>query len=628
MALVDLKTDLKSLRYGKDNLGGGSSGQPFVKKPIPDSFSQIGVTGGSNFIVRGGTLVAESTVDDVSRLTQLLYNPLTPNGFLFSQKQKELGKTNVQTQASPTGYNAGKYNPQNTIKQAANSFKGEHYLKQDLKGLTYYNVVKNLSLEDNRLVGLTDTLVANKKVDTVNILTYPNGPGSSRGNSSTNIRLSDQRTGVNNINYSRYITPVQDPKTGGSYLQYSNGKQTQTEINYFNTVSKGSNSISNIVLGGDFQSITGFGRTLDTDNYLPVNALAKTSYSTLNNLQQTGNKDLGLNPSLGTQYTAKVQNDKNNKPFFFNPASDAYNNTSPGESITSNLTPSGDNIDAQSVYEDNLQSAKNNPKNLLTRKQIDNKKVYGDEAVASDPKDFRKDTDQSRAAYSSTSFNLNKKFKIGLPGYKNINRKRDPSSAKIAGQGTDRINYKKLGTQVTVMNDLIPFYIKIYENDSVNPTLIQFRAFIDSVSDSFSAQWESFKMMGRAEDFHTYKGFSRDFSMSFKIHAQSRPELLRLYEKVNRLVSTTAPDYSEGGFMRGVFVELTVGDWLRRTPGFVSAINLDIPSESPWEIGRNNNGIDTNEKNKLPHLINVGTFNFTPIHDFLPAYKKDFIRTT
>jgi hypothetical protein len=178
------------------------------------------------------------------------------------------------------------------------------------------------------------------------------------------------------------------------------------------------------------------------------------------------------------------------------------------------------------------------------------------------------------------------------------------------------------------MADLIPFYIKIYENDSVTPTLIQFRAFIDSVSDSFTGEWESFKMMGRGEDFYTYKGFYRDFSMSFKIHAQSRPELLRLYEKVNRLVSTTAPDYSEGGFMRGVFVELTVGDWLRQTPGYIRQISLDIPSESPWEIGRNNNGINTNEKNKLPHLINVGTFNFIPIHDFLPAYKKDFIRTT
>ena len=42
MGLIDLKTDLKSLRYGKDTLGGGDSGQPYVQTPIPDSFNDLG----------------------------------------------------------------------------------------------------------------------------------------------------------------------------------------------------------------------------------------------------------------------------------------------------------------------------------------------------------------------------------------------------------------------------------------------------------------------------------------------------------------------------------------------------------------------------------------------------------
>jgi len=36
MGLVDLRTNLKSLRYGKDTVGGGNSAQPFVKRKIPD----------------------------------------------------------------------------------------------------------------------------------------------------------------------------------------------------------------------------------------------------------------------------------------------------------------------------------------------------------------------------------------------------------------------------------------------------------------------------------------------------------------------------------------------------------------------------------------------------------------
>jgi hypothetical protein len=47
MGLVDLRTNLKSLRYGKDKIGGGSSNQPYIKTDIPDSFSDVGQTGGT-----------------------------------------------------------------------------------------------------------------------------------------------------------------------------------------------------------------------------------------------------------------------------------------------------------------------------------------------------------------------------------------------------------------------------------------------------------------------------------------------------------------------------------------------------------------------------------------------------
>jgi len=626
MALVDLKTDLKSLRYGKDRVGGGSSRQPFVRKPIPNSLFGTNQTGGSAFIIRGGTLALESTADDTSRLTQLLKTPSTSAGFLFADKQKQLGKTNVQTQASPLGFNAGKYSIENTLNQVANNYKGEHYLKQDFGDQTYYSVVKNLTLEENRLVGLTDTLITPKS-NSVNVLQYPNGPGSSRGNGSTDIKFADQRTGVNNTDYNRYVTVVSDPKSKARYLQYSNGRTTQTELNYINLVSKGSNSISNRINGGDFQSITGLGRTLDTDNYTPVNALAKTSYSTVikpNSTDiQTGTRNLGVNPSLTTEHSFYVQAGKDQNQFFFTPAAEAYNKTAPSQQIRSNINPEGINLDIKRVYDANLKYSSDNPKNLLTRKQIDSRTLAKD-LGETPPADFRKLTNNSGPAPETRAFNLNKTFKVGVPGYKGIDRNIDPTRARKS-VGTDEITYKKLGTQATPMADLIPFYIKIYENDSATPTLIQFRAFIKGVSDSFSADWTGNKMMGRGENFYTYNGFERSFSLSFDVHAQSRVELPRMYEKLNRLASATAPDYSQQGFMRGVFIELTVGDWMRAVPGKLNSIGYSVPDNSPWEIERNNVGVNTFGKNKLPHLVNVDTFDFTPIHNFLPAYKGQFI---
>ena len=36
MGLLQLTTNLKSLKYGKDRQGGGSSNQPFVQQAIPE----------------------------------------------------------------------------------------------------------------------------------------------------------------------------------------------------------------------------------------------------------------------------------------------------------------------------------------------------------------------------------------------------------------------------------------------------------------------------------------------------------------------------------------------------------------------------------------------------------------
>ena len=52
MPLLDLKTDLKSLRFGKDRLGGGNSGQPYITSPIPEETNNLGILY-NDFLLRG-----------------------------------------------------------------------------------------------------------------------------------------------------------------------------------------------------------------------------------------------------------------------------------------------------------------------------------------------------------------------------------------------------------------------------------------------------------------------------------------------------------------------------------------------------------------------------------------------
>ena len=124
---------------------------------------------------------------------------------------------------------------------------------------------------------------------------------------------------------------------------------------------------------------------------------------------------------------------------------------------------------------------------------------------------------------------------------------------------------------------------------------------------------------------YKYKGFGRSISLNFKIAAQSRAELLPLYRKLNRLASSTAPDYSQKGFMRGNLIYLTIGDWLTDTPGILNGITLTISEGTPWEIARDDKGNKQDDILQLPHIIEISGFEFTPIHNFVPKYKEYFI---
>jgi hypothetical protein len=71
--------------------------------------------------------------------------------------------------------------------------------------------------------------------------------------------------------------------------------------------------------------------------------------------------------------------------------------------------------------------------------------------------------------------------------------------------------------------------------------------------------------------------------------------------------------------MRGPLVQLTMGGYLYEQVGFISALTYDIPNDTTWEIGINDEGGNDSTVKELPHRINVSSFQFTPIHNFVPS---------
>jgi hypothetical protein len=250
-------------------------------------------------------------------------------------------------------------------------------------------------------------------------------------------------------------------------------------------------------------------------------------------------------------------------------------------------------------------------------------------------------------------YNIEDNLNLGNPGRRGRNRS---SYTFGTGEGPlDRVNasyiyksdvtpgrnnplYKKDGEYL----DIIPFIISILNNDNQeaeNPGTyrknMHFRAFIDSFSDSYDADWSPIEYMGRAEKLYKYKGFGRKISMAFTVVAQSREEITAMYDKLNFLASSLAPEYLDSlssGYMAGNIAYITLGEYIYDQPGIINSLTFDIPEESPWEIGIDDNGnrLEVDDVRQVPHMIKVTGFNFTPIHKFRPekqTFKNDTLGT-
>lgn len=245
----------------------------------------------------------------------------------------------------------------------------------------------------------------------------------------------------------------------------------------------------------------------------------------------------------------------------------------------------------------------------------------------------------SYKAYNLPGYTLENKYGVSTPqGPGSSNHKLDAiNTINIVGSdvfyGTDVTKQAKsyvdqTKVQGTYGEDLIKFRIEFLNNESLstktadggsiiaNTDILTFRAYIDDFSDGMTAKWNSYRYMGRGEEFYIYDGFTRDIGVSFTIHAHSDQEMAPLYNKLNYLMSTFAPDYNSQLKMRGNIAYLTVGDYIFRQPGVFTDIKLSEFTNSSWETGLNNDGT-TNGQYQVPRMLKV-QLSFKPIHTFLP----------
>ena len=627
MPLINLKTDLKSLKFGQDRKGGGSSNQPYIKSPIPE-----GLTSSSpDFLLRNGYLNPISSANDVSRLTQMFFDLKSPNGILFSSKQNLLSRTAVKTQTSNGPLNDGIYNPLSTISQAGVTSAGYHLNKQGINPFEQTGAYSNNDAlygvkvkytqptDENRLAGLYNNYITVKN-ESINILSYNGGPNSNLGIGQTNIRFAspEQRTGTNNplslINptffYDGYQRSIDENNNQVGGLQIDSEKSwiksPLYELPSFNVNSPQSGSLnlikSNSTTWTSKQNITG----PNGPNY----NWFKSSGSSKTYLDLTKSSIPNWNVNEG-------------KPLWQNNVY-TQGNTFPenGSSIYENNTFTYNQNDIISTP-NNEGKLNGSPKTQDFRAILRNK-------LKSPNKEKATNLGATPITPNYNTKNIETRVNLGDPGKKD--GKNLSSYTKGSGKGPlDKITSKPIYKSSSVtpssdVNDLVKFRIAVIDNKTPNvKNFIHFRAFLDSFSDSYSGDWTSHKFLGRAEDFYTYSGFKRTLSLSWTVAAQSKEELIPMYKKLNYLASSLAPDYSGNGFMKGNLIQLTVGGYLYEQVGWFGGINYELVNDAPWEIGINDEGENDPSVKELPHMIKVTGFTFTPIQNFVPSINQKYI---
>ena len=677
MGIVDLRTDLKSIKFGKDVVGGGNSNQPYVVRDIPESFQDVGRTGGPDFLLRGGTLLPRRVINDTSRMVQMLFDFKSPNGPLFIAKQNVLSLTNVNTAVgyvdqqddAQTGVgkfiqdnlalNQGIYTPLSTVAATIGNPFGVHPNKQGLNpfnpnlklnplnnqpgsnnppGLTlptYIGIIKgdvqagtNTRGVKSRLFGLLpkiNTKPSSDQSGANTLYSYTGGPGATLGVGKTVINmLNDQRTGINNPLF------------------------TDLTIATTNTGSFTVPAISGGFLSGftsAFTPTTAPSFDIPTLTYKPSNIEAKpaTSKTTDSNITELINNNLKFRTGGGAAYFAN--NDANGILDY----TSAF--LSNGTLKIFNIYESNDNDFSLETKIDNqaFKSGINNRQQIstFTQRQIIDKVPTSKDATFDKPNFETEITnvDTNTLIPNSPDYvtqNIENRVNLGNPGRKGLGTglksytlgkegtSNDPSvDGSVILKPMDKITgmpiYQSNGVLTgTAKNDLVKFRIGIIDTDKpTKKTYIHFRAFIDSLSDAYSSEWDSSRYMGRSENFYKFKGFDRQVNLAWTVAAQSKQELIPMYQKLNFLASSLAGNYNKSGYFAGNLVTLTMGGWFYEQPGILTSMTLDVPDDSPWEIAINDQGQSDSTVKELPHIIKVSGVNFIPIHEFVPRLQQN-----
>ena len=568
MGLIDLKTDLKSLKYGKDRLGGGDSGQPYIQTSI-DGLDVV-ARANEDGLIRGGRTAANRSSDiDSIRIGKFLNSS---KGKLFITKQVGLQFSNPRLETRRINIGGNNSGILNFISNVANTFNstfgptrvynlgintlaqipvnafGTHFNRHGLTPVqddqTKYLAVTQFNNENggNRLVRYTNKLQLGDNLTSPLAIISPTQQLISR--LSTNIR--------------------QIGGFVGGLIGGTTGRQISNAANRITRITSLFNNNNELILDdylGGPDSTYGVGKTIirrydNTENADKINA--SFAISNTKSLQARINWNNVLRVSTG-----------------INPSSGDIGSSNPKDGEFLNSIPDNSVSPAFKNY-------------LLITQSVNNLPTKANQKVGS----------------------------LSLHTSKTDNRTKDNKTFKYYGGGKissdlSRIIYDNTDTFSRTDSNILTVGFRIISPFNASEDVIVLSAYMNGFKDSFGATWNETNYVGRAESFYIYNKFKRSVSFNLQIPCFNKDQLFKKHRALGQLASSTAGSYNNS-FLGGVLIRLNVGNYIIGEYGILNSLDYNIPNEATWDI----------DSDGLLSMYIDASFNFTIIHKDLPQYQQ------
>jgi hypothetical protein len=673
MPLLDLKTDLKSLKYGQDTPGGGDSGQPYIRTDINNvdsGFNKLRFTKFDDGLIRGGAVGAiGASVVDTLRISKFLTD--LPKGPLFIAKQVGLQLSNPQLQHKktlPTNRRKTRNtfstkgqgflrNSANAIANAATSIGpfitdvvnkienvigptriynlgintlaqvpvnaiGGHIMRHGFLPINdesklYYNVVKdnNFLNNNNRLEEYANTFQLggfgekDKWEPGRELTSYIGGPGSVYGIGNTIIKKSYDAITNNWDNINRSLGFSKDFAGKARTAEYSTVPIIKDTFDY-----KLSNLTSSI-----YRKNETFDLSTSISPFYTIGA-----YSSVAEIGDKNNpyKPLTDDPTVGTDFG--VSN--------FTSSSLASNSFSDLPTIKNSNSPLSNKIanqaDKKNPFKYDVETKNSNdtvPLGPSSYPGTNANDLSNENGVVAQPalafnyanpslKKYSELKEQVKTNISQSYYDPSK-----LTPNKGIFKSEDVSVNRNSSTYTyntgAKVAFNRTNDRVLDNDEIVVLFNPINPFSGKKERPLKFLSYITNYSENYDSDWGDVKYVGRAESFYIFKGFKKTISLGLHVPCFNSDELVENHDKLltlggKSLAYSLAGQYNEQSLLGGVIINLTVGRYLIDSPGIITSLKFDIVDGSSWDLDY-----------AYAHMLKID-LGFTVIGNELPIYSS------